>query len=144
METQYLLTRALHFVGVILWMGGTISSVLLAAYAASVGVNVAGPTRRVLVTVATPAMIAAWLGGLGTLIPLWSTTYAHAPWMHGKLALVFLASGLSGAISGTLRRAESGEVPAAKLRGFAIALLFVTLAVIALAVIKPGAGAPAA
>lgn len=132
------LTRALHLIGAILWIGGTISSLLVASYAASAGKNVATEVRRVLRTVATPAMLATWLGGLGMVIPLWSDTYSHQPWLHAKLVLVFLASGMSGAVSATLGRAEGSDVPAAKVRGFAIALLLVLLAVACLAVLQPG------
>jgi len=132
------LTRALHLIGAILWVGGTIGTLLAASYAASAGKNVATEARRVLRTLATPAMIATWLGGLGMVIPLWSDTYSHQPWLHAKLVLVFLASGMSGAVSATLRRAEGGELPAAKIRGFAVALLLITVAIVCLAVLQPG------
>lgn len=134
---HYYLTKVFHFLGVILWMGGTIGSALLAAYAADAGTNAAAPTRRFLRTVAVPAMILAWLGGLGMAIPVFSTI---GGWFHAKLALVLAASGLSGAISATLRKAEGSEVPAAKLRGFAIGLLVIMIVVVALAVVRPGAG----
>ncbi len=137
---QYNLTRIFHFAGVILWIGGTLASTLLAAYAAQAGTNVAAPARRLLRTIAVPAMLAAWLGGLGMALPVFSEVYARAGWFHGKLTLVLIASGLSGAISATLRKSEGGEVPQGKLRGFAIALLLLTIVIVALAVLKPGAG----
>lgn len=132
------LTRALHLIGAILWFGGAIATLLVTAHASASGKNVAADARRVLRTVASPAMVATWLGGLGMVIPLWSDTYSHQPWLHAKLALVFLASGMSGAVSATLGRAEGGELPTAKIRGFAIALLFVLIAVVSLAVLQPG------
>lgn len=131
-------TRALHLIGAILWIGGTLGTLLVASYAATSGKNIAAEARRVLRTVASPAMVATWLGGLGMVIPLWSDTYSHQPWLHAKLTLVFLASGMSGAVSATLGRAEGGEVPASKIRGFAIALLLVVVAVVCLATLQPG------
>lgn len=137
---EYNLTRVFHFLGVALWLGATIASALLAAYAAEAGSNISAPARRVLRTVAVPAMLAAWLGGLGMAVPVFSEVYARAGWFHGKLTLVLVASGLSGAVSAVLRKSEGGEVPVAKLRGFAIALLVIAIVVICLAVLKPGAG----
>lgn len=137
---EYNLTRVFHFLGVILWMGGTIGSALVAAYAADAGANVAASARRVLRTVAVPAMLAAWLGGLGMALPVFSAVYARAGWFHGKLALVLVASGLSGAVSAVLRKSEGGEVPAGKLRGFAVGLLVIAVIVVVLAVLKPGSG----
>lgn len=136
---HYQLTRALHFIGIILWMGGTITTAMLASYAAEQGAGVTAAARKVLLRIATPAMIAAWVGGLGMLIPLWSSTYARAGWMHGKLLLVLVASGLSGALSGTLRRAEGGTLPAAKVRAMGVLSLGLVVAVAVLAVLKPGA-----
>ena len=125
----------------ILWLGGTIAAALVASYAADANVNASAGARRMVRTIANPAMIAAWLGGLGMLAPLWSDLYSHAVWMHIKLTLVLVASGLTGAISAALGRAETGSVPQAKLRGFAIALLLIMVAIIGLVEFKPGAGA---
>lgn len=134
---EYTLTRGLHFIGIILWLGGTIAAALAASYAAEAGVNASAAVRRFLRTIATPAMIAAWLGGLGMLLPMWGTLYSHAVWMHIKLTLVLVASGLSGAISAVLRKSEGGEVPRAKLRGFAIGLFVILIAVVGLVEFKP-------
>jgi uncharacterized membrane protein len=141
---HYTLTRALHFFGIILWFGGTIATALVASYVADAGANASVGARRFVRTIANPAMVAAWLGGLGMLAPLWSTHFSHAIWMHIKLTLVLVASGLTGAVGATLRRAEGGEVPKAKLRGMAIALLVLMMTIIGLVEFKPLNRAPAA
>lgn len=137
---HYVMTRALHFIGLVLWMGGTIAVALLAARAGNREASLA--SRSVLRGLATPAMVLTWLGGLGMLMPQWSAAYSHQGWMHAKLALVLVASGLSGAAAGMLKRAEQGEgneVPYGKIRGMAFGLVAILVIVVGLAVAKPGA-----
>lgn len=139
--THHLIVRAFHFFGIIFWVGGVVSLAMATALATNGGRETAQAARQVVLRIATPAMILAWVGGLGMLIPVWSDHYARAGWMHGKLFLVFVISGLSGALSGTFRKAANGEgdLPAGKLRGLALGILALTLVVVGLAVLKPGA-----
>jgi putative membrane protein len=49
--------------------------------------------RRLLRAIINPAMIATWLFGLWLA---WQGDFFRAPWLHGKLALVLLLSGVHG------------------------------------------------
>ena len=61
---HYTLTRALHFFGMILWLGGTIAAALVASYAADANVNASAGARRMVRTIANGA--AACNGGPGS------------------------------------------------------------------------------
>lgn len=127
----YLAGKALHLVAMALWMGGMIVVPLAAAGAASDDIR---RLRRVYATVATPAMIAVWLLGLSIAT---ASGALQEGWLLAKLALVFVLSGLHGAIAGRLRRAaqRGGADPAlARLPVAAAALL---TAVAFLAVFRP-------
>ena len=136
-----LATRFLHFTGVFLWIGG-LTAVAFAATSISTQDGYAG-LRKAALRVATPGMLLAWLGGLGMLLPLFSDYYATQGWMHGKLTLVFIASGLSGVLTGKLRKAAtgSGELTPGTARVFGIALIVIAVLVVFLATFKPGGDA---
>jgi uncharacterized membrane protein len=94
----------------------------------------------VITRVVTPAMLVAWLGGLGILLPAFTTVYAKAGWMHGKLTLVLIASGLSGVIAGRLRRASQGEkLEAGPMRALGLVVLTIAIVIVGRAVFRPGA-----
>ena len=105
-----LLLRALHLCGALMWIGGT-ATIAMAAIGLDASSQKAGASalRSAMRRLATPGMLLAFVGGLGILIPSFTTVYARAGWMHTKLLLVLVAAGLSGAISGFLRRAANGE-----------------------------------
>lgn len=133
--------RVLHFIGIVFWLGGIVAVALAgAAAAASSDKATFGALRGASLKVGVPGMVLAWIGGLGMLMPHFATLYAHAPWMHAKLALVVVASALSGVLGGKLRKAAGdGPMPSAKaLGGMASALALVAVVVVSLAVLKPG------
>lgn len=136
-----LVFKLVHYVGSLLWVGGIVAVALAAASVPEGARKDAGPAlRRAALSVATPGMVLAFVGGLAILVPSFSALYATAGWMHGKLTLVLLMAGLSGALSGKLRKlaAGEGEVKPGALKGMAGGLLLMAVVVVALATLKPG------
>lgn len=127
--------RALHLAGAILWFGTSIT-VGLVAYRLG-DPRQADALRDVTRKLATPGMIIAWLGGLTMLALGWSG-YARAGWMHGKLLLVFIASGMTGVLSARLRKWAAGEdVAVESMRKISIALLVIMLLVLVAVLLGP-------
>lgn len=140
-----LLFRFVHVVGVLLWIGGTVSAaVFLASYLVNRkegdATGAAEAARAVMKKLATPGMIVAWLAGLAMLVPDFTEVYAKAGWMHGKLTLALVASGLTGFISGKLRRAASGEAVATPkaLNGAAWGMVALAVVAVFLVMYQPG------
>jgi uncharacterized membrane protein len=135
------LPRAAHFLGAILWIGGIVVVALAASMTADADRSaVARSLRSVVTRLVTPAMLLAWLGGLGMLIPNFTTLYARAGWMHGKLTLVLVAAGLSGVISGRLRRVSDGDtLDQGRMRVLGLGILAIAILAVGLAVWRPGA-----
>jgi putative membrane protein len=52
--------------------------------------------RRLLKAIINPAMVVTWLAGLYLA---WSGHWFSAPWLHGKLPLVIVMSGVHGFFS---------------------------------------------
>jgi putative membrane protein len=94
--------KAFHIIAVIAWMAGMLYLPRLFVYhcEADVG-SIQSETfkvmeRRLLRAIITPAMIATWLLGLYLA---WSGGWFTAPWLHAKLLLVILMSGVHGMLS---------------------------------------------
>jgi len=134
---------ALHLIGVILWIGGAIAAATVAASASAEkdSTSALAGARRALLFWATPGMLVAWLGGLGMLLPNFMDMYARAGWMHTKLTLLLAASAVMGVLTGRVRKAARSDKPASAglLNGLAGALLLMSIAVVGLAILKPGA-----
>lgn len=134
MELQLSL-RALHLAGAILWFGGTISIGLIAYRLGDP--RQAEALRDVSRKLATPGMIVAWLGGLAMLALGWSG-YARAGWMHGKLLLVFIASGVTGVLSARLRKWAAGEdVAVSSVRTLSFVLLGIMVLILVAVLLGP-------
>lgn len=132
--TIALLLRVVHLLAVILWAGGLVSVGLSAAFGAQQPGGIA-TARRLQRRLVNPAMIVAWLAALAMLFDGWQSLYARAGWMHGKITLALLLSGLTGFVGARLRRAEAAEsAPSgstysrAAIATMAIATLIVVLA----------------
>jgi putative membrane protein len=125
----------------ILWVGGIVAAALAVTLAAEEARRgAAEAARKVALYVASPGMLLTWLVGLAVLIPNFSALYAKAGWMHGKLTLVFIASGLTGALSGMLRKIAAGDtdVKLVRLRILTIAIFVIAVIAIALVRFQPG------
>ena len=101
-----LLLKVLHIVAVISWMAGMLYLPRLFVYHADcerkspVSEQFKIMERRLLKGIVNPAMIAVWITG-----PLlaWREGYFLSPWLHAKLALVLLLTGLHGFFSAQVR-----------------------------------------
>ena len=94
--------KALHVIAVISWMAGMLYLPRLFVYhcEAEAGSQQSETfkvmERRLLKAIINPAMIVTWLAGLYLA---WSGHWFAAPWLHGKLALVIVLSGVHGFFS---------------------------------------------
>jgi putative membrane protein len=100
--TAYPWVKALHVIAVIAWMAGMLYLPRLFVYhcQAEVGSKQSETfkvmERRLLRAIINPAMILTWLAGLYLA---WSGHWFSSGWLHGKLALVILLSGVHGFFS---------------------------------------------
>ena len=91
--------KALHVIAVIAWMAGMLYLPRLFVYhcEAEAGSKQSETfkvmERRLLRAIINPAMIVTWLAGLCLA---WSGHWFSAGWLHGKLLLVLLMSGVHG------------------------------------------------
>jgi putative membrane protein len=98
--------KALHIVAVISWMAGLLYLPRLFVYHADCERKSASSEqfkvmeRRLLKGIMTPAMIVVWASGL-TLA--WRMGFFTSGWLHAKLALVLVLSGLHGYFAGRVR-----------------------------------------
>ena len=99
---MYLWLKALHIISVIAWMAGMLYLPRLFVYhcAAEPG-SVQSETfkvmeRRLMRAIINPAMIATWVFGIWLV---WQGGWLSATWLHAKLALVIVMSGVHGMLS---------------------------------------------
>ena len=103
----FLWLKALHIVALISWMAALFYLPRLFVYHAEVPVGSPQAEtfkvmeRRLLRAIMTPAMIATWVFGLWLA---WEGGFLRSGWLHAKLALVLLMSGLHGYLSAATRR----------------------------------------
>ena len=94
--------KALHLIAVISWMAGMLYLPRLFVYhcEAETGSKQSETfkvmERRLLKAIMNPAMIVTWLAGLYLA---WAGQWFSAHWLHGKLLLVVLLSGVHGFLS---------------------------------------------
>ena len=111
-ETQYLIVKSIHIIAVISWMAGMLYLPRLFVYHAENEGNTALTDtfkvmeRRLLRFIMTPAMIVSWIFGLALMI---SAAWIKAPWMHAKLLLVLVLSGVHGWLSVCVKRFVSDQ-----------------------------------
>jgi len=96
---MYLWIKALHVIAVISWMAGMLYLPRLFVYhceaeqGSTQSETFKVMERRLLRAIINPAMIVTWLAGLYLA---WSGGWFAAPWLHGKLFLVLVLSGIHG------------------------------------------------
>ena len=99
--TIYLWFKALHVISVIAWMAGLLYLPRLFVYHCDAPVgSVSSETfkvmeRRLARAIMTPAMLATWLFGLALLAASPAVDWGSG-WLHLKLFLVIVMSGLHG------------------------------------------------
>ena len=107
-EGYYLWIKALHVISIIAWMAGMLYLPRLFVYhcAAERG-SVQSETfkvmeRRLLKAIINPAMGAAWIFGIAMIV-LNPEMLKGQGWLHAKLTLVLLMSGLHGVLARHVR-----------------------------------------
>jgi protoporphyrinogen IX oxidase len=114
----YLWLKAFHVIAVIAWMAGMLYLPRLFVYHSEVPKgSIQSDTfkimeRRLLKAIINPAMIVTWLLGLYLV---WDGGWYTSGWLHAKLLLVLIMSGVHGFLSKTVKVfAADGNVRPAK------------------------------
>jgi putative membrane protein len=108
----YLWIKALHVLAVISWMVGMLYLPRLFVY--HVGVPAGSPQALTFATmehrlqrfIMLPALIVTWITGLTLAI---QGAWFKAGWLHGKLLLVVLLTGLHGYLAAERKRLATGK-----------------------------------
>ena len=130
--------RYLHFLGIAFWIGTAVAVAVVASTPVPWESGIAQALRKVTVRVTTPAMLFAFAGGFGMLIPKFAETYATQGWMHAKLALVLALAAATGVLTGKLRRWSQGQDVAPKtFARLAWTMSILAVLVVTLAVFRP-------
>jgi len=141
-ENLYLWAKAVHVIAVIAWMAGMLYLPRLFVYHAEVPVGSPQSAtfkvmeRRLLRAIINPAMIATWVFGLWLA---WKGFAFQGGWLHGKIALVLVLSGVHGYLSASVRRfaADRNEKPARHWRIVNEVPTLLMIAIVILVVVKP-------
>ncbi len=103
----YLWLKAIHVISIIAWMAAMLYLPRLFVYHAEIGPGTPQSEtfkvmeRRLLRFIATPSLIVVWVTGLWLAVQGgWFT----AGWLHAKLALVVLMSGVHGLLAASARK----------------------------------------
>jgi putative membrane protein len=114
----YLWLKAFHVIAVIAWMAGMLYLPRLFVYHSEVPKgSIQSDTfkimeRRLLKAIINPAMIVTWVLGLYLV---WDGGWYTSGWLHAKLLLVLIMSGVHGFLSKTVKVfAADGNVRPAK------------------------------
>jgi len=130
--------RYLHFLGITFWIGSAVAVAIAAAAPTPWESGIAQALRKVSLRVTTPAMLVAFAGGFGVLIPNFADVYAKQGWMHGKLTLLLILAGATGVLTGKLRRwAEGQEVTQKTFTRLAWTIAALAVLIVTLAVFRP-------
>jgi protoporphyrinogen IX oxidase len=133
---------AVHIMAVISWMAGQLYLPRLFVYhcGAEIG-SVQSETfkvmeRRLLRQIMNPAMVVTWLAGLWMI---WAGGWIHAGWLHAKLVLVVVMSGLHGMSARYVRdfAADRNRRSHVFYRVFNEAPTLLMVIIVILAVVKP-------
>ncbi len=106
---MYEWVKALHVIAVIAWMAAMLYLPRLFVYhtAAAVGSETSETfkimERRLLKAIMTPAMIVAWLAALYLIWFNGLEWLKSSPWLHAKLTLVLVLTGMHGWFAGMVR-----------------------------------------
>jgi protoporphyrinogen IX oxidase len=137
--------KALHIISMTFWMAGMLYLPRLYVYHSRVVPGSEASEifktmeRRLLRIITNPAMIATWVFGLWLAFTINAFDPANGSWLHAKLALVIVLSGIHGMLAKYRKAFERDERPKSE-RFFRIlnevpALLLVVI--VFLVVLKP-------
>jgi putative membrane protein len=138
----YEILKALHIVAVIAWMAGLLYLPRLFVYHADAEKGSAQSEtfkimeRRLLRGIMNPAMILVWIFGLATA---WQGEWWAAHWLHAKLVLVAVLTGVHH-VYGRWRKdfeADRNTQPARFYRWWNEVPTVLMIAIVFLAVLKP-------
>ena len=133
--------RYLHFLGMTFWIGSAVAVAIAAAAPTPWESGIAQTLRKVTLRVTTPAMLVAFAGGIGMLIPNFADFYAKQGWMHSKLTLLLILAGVTGVLSGKLRRwADGEEIGPKTFSRLAVAISVLSILIVTFAVFQPFGG----
>jgi putative membrane protein len=141
-EGFYPWAKAFHILAVISWMAGMLYLPRLFVYHADAEIgSVQSETfkvmeRRLMRGIINPAMALAWAFGLWLA---WNGFAFSGGWLHAKLALVLVLSGMHGYLSSALRRfaADANDKPARHWRIVNEVPTLLMIAIVILVVVKP-------
>lgn len=130
--------RYLHFLGITFWIGSAVAIAIAACAPSPSDGGIAQSLRKISLRVTTPAMLVAFAGGFGMLIPNFAELYSKQGWMHAKLTLLLVLAGATGVLSGKLRRWAEGQSVSAKAFGrLAWAVSILAVLIVTFAVFRP-------
>ncbi len=138
----YLWLKAGHVIFVIFWMAGLFMLPRLFVYHADAERgSVQSETfkvmeRRLLRGIINPAMIVTWTFGLWLA---WKGFAFHGGWLHAKIALVVLMSGVHGYLSAGVRKfsEDRNEKPARHWRIVNEVPTLLMIVIVVLVIVKP-------
>ncbi len=141
-ENFYLWAKAVHVIAVISWMAGMLYLPRLFVYHSEVPVGSPQSEtfkvmeRRLLRAIINPAMIVTWAFGLWLA---WKGFGFSGGWLHAKIALVLIMSGVHGYLSASVRRfaEDRNEKPARHWRIVNEVPTFLMIAIVILVIVKP-------
>ncbi|HWK13481.1 MAG TPA: protoporphyrinogen oxidase HemJ [Rhizobiaceae bacterium] len=134
--------KALHIIAVISWMAGMLYLPRLFVYHVEAERGSAQSEtfkvmeRRLLRAIINPAMVATWIFGLWLA---WQGFGFQGGWLHAKLTLVLLLSGVHGYLSAAVRRfaEDRNEKTAKHWRIVNEIPTLLMIAIVILVVVKP-------
>ncbi|TPM26071.1 protoporphyrinogen oxidase HemJ [Mesorhizobium sp. B2-3-4] len=134
--------KAIHILAVISWMAGMLYLPRLFVYHADAQKgSVQSETfkvmeRRLLRGIINPAMILTWVFGLWLA---WKIFAFQGGWLHTKIALVLVLSGIHGYLAGAVRKfaEDRNEKPARHWRIVNEIPTLLMIAIVILVVVKP-------
>jgi putative membrane protein len=141
-DNLYLWIKAVHVIAVISWMAGMLYLPRLFVYHADAERgSVQSETfkvmeRRLYRAIINPAMIVTWAAGLWLA---WKGFGFSGGWLHAKIALVVLMSGVHGYLGGAVRRFDEdrNEKPARHWRIVNEVPTVLMIGIVVLVIVKP-------
>lgn len=141
-EDLYLWVKSIHVIAVIAWMAGMLYLPRLFVYHADAEIgSVQSETfkvmeRRLLLAIINPAMVVTWAAGLWLA---WKGFGFSGGWLHAKIALVLVLSGMHGYFSGAVRKfaEDRNEKPARHWRIANEVPTLLMVAIVILVIVKP-------